>query len=42
MMKSKDVGAVKNTITGKTFRKMIREEILSLPAKAFLREENAE
>ena len=29
--KSKDFGAVKNTITGKTIREMTWEEILNLP-----------
>ncbi|GAA4421218.1 hypothetical protein GCM10023187_56980 [Nibrella viscosa] len=37
--KSKDYGALKNTITGKTFREMSWEEILSLPAERLSREE---
>ncbi|QHV96646.1 hypothetical protein [Spirosoma endbachense] len=31
--KSKDFGAVKNSITGKTIREMTWEEILSLPVE---------
>lgn len=37
--KSKDFGAVKNTITGKTIREMTWEEILSLPTERLSREE---
>ncbi|GAB3283591.1 hypothetical protein GCM10027347_60330 [Larkinella harenae] len=37
--KSKDFGAVKNSITGKTIREMSWEEILNLPAERLSREE---
>ncbi|MGA0560223.1 hypothetical protein ACO2Q8_26405 [Larkinella sp. VNQ87] len=37
--KSKDFGAVKNEITGKTIREMTWEEILSLPTERLSREE---
>ncbi len=37
--KSKDFGAVKNTLTGKTLREMTWEEILSLPTERLTREE---
>ena len=37
--KSKDFGAIKNTLTGKTLREMTWEEILGLPAERLTREE---
>lgn len=37
--KSKDFGAVKNSITGKTIREMTWDEILDLPAERMSREE---
>lgn len=37
--KSKDFGAIKNSITGKTIREMNWQEILNLPAEKLSREE---
>ncbi|GAB4044031.1 hypothetical protein GCM10028774_61920 [Spirosoma jeollabukense] len=37
--KSKDFGAVKNSITGKIIREMTWDEILSLPVERMSREE---